>query len=92
VTPLVLDIKQAAAALSVSEWTLRRYIEDGLLPTVQMPSAKHPGERSRRVLIAVTDLEAFVANLPRSTSPEPDEQLSAAARKRWALRTVEGFK
>ncbi len=59
-TPLVLDVKSAAAAIGVSPWVLRRYIDDGLLPTVKFPSAKHPGEVSRRVLIAVADLEAFV--------------------------------
>ena len=60
-TPLVLDVNAAAKMIGVSPWVLRRYIDDGLLPTVKFPSAKHPGERSRRVLIAVADLEAFVA-------------------------------
>jgi len=59
--PLVLDVKAAAAYIHVSPWVLRRFIDDGLLPTVKYPSAKHPGERSRRVLIAVADLDAFVA-------------------------------
>jgi predicted site-specific integrase-resolvase len=61
VTPLVLDVKQAAAFIGVSTWVLRRYIDTGLLPTVQYPSAKFPGERSRRTLLAVSDLEAFVS-------------------------------
>ena len=60
-TPLVLDVKAAAATIGVSPWVLRRYIDDGLLPTVQFPSAKYPGEKSRRVLVAVRDLEEFVA-------------------------------
>jgi hypothetical protein len=60
-TPLVLTRKEAAAALRVSVWILDRYIADGLLPTVTLPSTKHPGEKNRRVLIAVADLEAFVA-------------------------------
>ena len=33
----------------------------GLIPTVKLPSTKHPGEDNRRVLVAVSDLEKFVA-------------------------------
>jgi predicted site-specific integrase-resolvase len=57
--PLCLDFKSAAASLGVSVWTLRRYVEDGLLPVVKFPSAKHDGEQSRRVLISYDDLKAF---------------------------------
>lgn len=60
-TPLCLDLKSAAASIGVSVWTLRRYVEDGLIPTVKFPSPKNDGELSRRVLIAVSDLQAFVA-------------------------------
>lgn len=60
VTPLCIDRKEAAHALGVSEWVLDRYIADGLLPVVRLPSTKHDGEQSRRVLIAVADLEKFV--------------------------------
>lgn len=59
--PLCVDVKRAAASIGVSVWVLRDYIDRGLLPTVKFPSTKHPGENSRRVLIAVADLEAFVA-------------------------------
>jgi predicted site-specific integrase-resolvase len=58
--PLCLDLKSAAASLGISVWVLRRYIEDKLIPTVKFPSAKNAGEQSRRVLIKVADLEAFV--------------------------------
>lgn len=60
--PLVLTVtrKEAAAALRVSVWVLDRYIADRVLPTVKFPSSKRFGEESRRVLIAVSDLEAFV--------------------------------
>ena len=61
VAPLCVDVKQAAVVLGVSVWVVRRYIEDGILPTVKFPSVKYPGQSSRRVLIAVTDLDAFVA-------------------------------
>lgn len=59
-TPLCLDVKAAAASLGVSVWVLRNWIDEGLLPTVKFPSTKHPGERSRRVLISADDLKAFV--------------------------------
>ena len=59
-TPLCLDRKAAAAALCVSLWTLDQYIADGQLPTVKLPSSRHPGELSRRVLISADDLKAFV--------------------------------
>jgi hypothetical protein len=60
VNPLVVDRKTAAAAIGTSVWMLDRYIADGLLATVKYPGV-YDGEKSRRVLIAVSDLEAFVA-------------------------------
>lgn len=59
-TPLCLDVKSAAASIGVSVWTLRSWIDEGLLPTVKFPSSKHPGEMSRRVLVSADDLKAFV--------------------------------
>ncbi len=58
--PLVLSRKEAALALNVSVWVLDRYIADKLLPVVSLPSTKYPGEMSRRIVVAVADLEAFV--------------------------------
>jgi predicted site-specific integrase-resolvase len=60
VTPLCVDRREAAKALGVSLWTLDQFIADGTLPVVKLPSSRHVGEQSRRVLIAVTDLEKFV--------------------------------
>lgn len=60
-TPLVVDVKTAASLIGVSVWTIREYVASGELPVVKMPATKGPETRSRRVLIAVTDLEAFVA-------------------------------
>jgi hypothetical protein len=62
-TPLCLDVKDAAAALGISTSALRGLIELGVVPVVKFPSASatHRGERSRRVLISVADLEKFVA-------------------------------
>jgi hypothetical protein len=59
--PLCVDVPAAAVALGVGTSSLRRWIESGELPVVKFPSEKHDGEKSRRVLIAVADLEAFVA-------------------------------
>ena len=59
-TPLCVDVRTAAASLGVSTWVLRRWIVEGLLPTVKFPSTRYNAEPSRRVLIAVSDLEAFV--------------------------------
>jgi predicted site-specific integrase-resolvase len=61
VNALCVDRKTAATALGVSPWVLDRYIADGLLPVVKLPSTRHDGETSRRVLIAVSDLEALVS-------------------------------
>ena len=60
-TVRVVDVKGAAALLCVSEWVLRRYIDDGLLATFKLPSAKNAGERNRRVLILVSEIDAFIA-------------------------------
>jgi hypothetical protein len=60
-TPLVLTRKEAAATLRVSVWMLDRYIADGALKTLKLPSPKRPGKENRRVLIAMADLEEFVA-------------------------------
>ena len=60
-TRLVVGVKEGAAILGVSQWVFRNLIADGLLPTVRFPSAKCPGESNRRILVAVADLEAFVA-------------------------------
>lgn len=58
--PLCVDVKTAAKAIGVSPWVVRHYIASGLIATFSPPSTKHPGETTRRVLIAVADLEAFV--------------------------------
>lgn len=61
-TPLCLDVKEAAASIGLSTSVLRGLIDQGLIPVIKFPSAsaKHQGEKSRRVLIAVVDLEKFV--------------------------------
>jgi excisionase family DNA binding protein len=48
---LVLDIKQAAHALSMSPWTIRRYITVGKLKAVRI---------GRRVLVEPKELQRLV--------------------------------
>jgi excisionase family DNA binding protein len=59
-TVRLLDVDQAAAYLGVSVWTVRSLIADKHLSTVKMPSVKHRGETTRRVLLDVRDLDAAV--------------------------------
>ena len=57
---LCVDVEAAALALGVGKSAIRRWIESGDLPCVKFPSERHAGETSRRVLLAVADLEKFV--------------------------------
>jgi len=59
--PLCVDVRQAAEMIGMSTWAVREYIATGELPTVKLPSTKGAESRSRRVLIAVDDLRAFIA-------------------------------
>jgi hypothetical protein len=88
-TPLAVGVEQAAALIGVSKNVVREYIKLGLLPVVKLPSASsdHRGERSRRVLIAVADLEAFV-DQHRVLAPAPDARLSEAAVEGWRRSPV----
>lgn len=61
ITPLCVDVEHAAQVLGVGTSSVRRWIETGELPVIKFPSEKKTGERSRRVLIAMTDLELFIA-------------------------------
>lgn len=58
---LLVDVRQAASMLGVSVWTVREYVAAGDLATVKLPSTKGTAPRSRRVLISVDDLRAFIA-------------------------------
>ena len=82
---LVVDIPTAAEIIGASESDVRRWIADGLLPCVRYPSSRRPGEPSRRILVAVADLAAFVAR-HRETQPAPNAALSEAMTRRWRER------
>jgi excisionase family DNA binding protein len=58
----LLSVEGAAELLSISKWTVRSYIRDGKLQPVRI---------GRRVLLAETELERFVAESqgPKAASP-----------------------
>jgi Helix-turn-helix domain len=58
--PIAVSVEVGAEMIDVSPTTFRSYIDQKLIPVVELPSAKHHGEKSRRVLILVDDLRAFV--------------------------------
>jgi len=66
VTPLCVGVKEAAAMLNVSAWTIRQWIASGELPTVKLPSVKYEGEQGKRILIHVDDLRNFVSSRPKA--------------------------
>jgi predicted site-specific integrase-resolvase len=67
-TPICLTVQEAAEAIGMSPSVLRSYIDAGLLPVIKFPSTKHQNETSRRVLVSVEDLRAFVERC-RVTEP-----------------------
>jgi excisionase family DNA binding protein len=48
---MVLDVKEAGAALSISPWTIRKYITDGKLRAIRI---------GRRVLVEPAELRRLV--------------------------------
>ncbi len=58
--PICIDVPSVALALGVGTSSVRKWIDSGELPIVKFPSDKHANEKSRRILIAVADLAAFV--------------------------------
>lgn len=83
---LAVDIPHAAEMIGANASDVRGWIASGLLPCVKFPSTRRPGERSRRILIAVADLETFVREHRSTTAPEPNAALSQAAVRRWRER------
>jgi hypothetical protein len=70
ITPRLLNMRQAAAYLGCSFWTVRDYVLQGLIPVVDMPPLRpRDGDRQRtalrRVLIDRADLDAFVESRKR---------------------------
>lgn len=70
ITPRLLNMRQAAAYLGCSFWTVRDYVLQGLIPVVDMPPVRaREGDRQRkalrRVLIDRADLDAFIESRKR---------------------------
>lgn len=84
---LAVDVRRAAEMIGANESDVRGWIASGRLPCVRYPSTRNPGEPSRRILIAVSDLEEFVRQ-HRGASPEPNVALSRAAVDRWRKSDV----
>jgi hypothetical protein len=84
---LAVDVPRAAVMIGANASDVRGWIASGLLPCVKFPSTRRPGEPSRRILIAVADLEEFVRR-HRDTAPEPNAALSQAAVRRWRERAA----
>jgi excisionase family DNA binding protein len=58
------DVKQAAALLGISPWTVRAYVRDGKLIPVRI---------GRRVLLEEVELERFIADGKKPKDPrQPD--------------------
>jgi excisionase family DNA binding protein len=55
--PLAISIRDAALALSLSPWTVRKYIAKGIIPSVRI---------GRRVLIEPSKLEKLIAQNRRN--------------------------
>lgn len=80
VEPRLLNMRQAAAYLSVSYWSLRDYVSAGLIPAVELPplrprEGERPRQTLRRVLIDRADLDAFIDS--RKTGCSQDIQSRA---------------
>jgi excisionase family DNA binding protein len=64
-SPRLLDLKQAAAYLGVSYWTVRDWVLAGRVPAISLPGLRpREGARARqtlrRALVDLADLDAFV--------------------------------
>jgi hypothetical protein len=59
-TGRLLNVDDAAQYLSVSTRLVRVFVADGHLHPVRLPSCRHQGERSRRLLFDRADLDLFI--------------------------------
>lgn len=71
-SPLLVDLRQASALLSVSSRAVQQLVYDGHLPSVKV---------GRRRLIASADLEAFVDRLRQEGTRPADLAVVSGGRK-----------
>ena len=65
VPPRLLNLEAAADYLGISYWSVRDYVLQGLIPTIDLPPKRpRPGDRPRtqlrRVLVDREDLDRFI--------------------------------
>ncbi len=64
----LLDLRSAAAYLSVSYWTVRDFILNGTIPSVKLPCPRaRDGRTIRRVLIDRNDLDRLIEDWKETT-------------------------
>lgn len=66
VQPRLMSLPDSARYLGVSEWSLRSWMEDGLIEPVNLPSVRKTQEKNRRLIFDRLDLEAFADARRRS--------------------------
>lgn len=74
-TVRLLSLRQAAAYVGCSYWSIRDWCLGGILPTVDLPplrarGGERPRTRLRRVLIDRVDLDAFIERHKRKQARE----------------------
>jgi hypothetical protein len=79
----VVGVEDAARLLGCDPSQVRRWVADGCLPSVRYPSVRVPGASSRRILIAVADVERFVEAHRTAAPALPNPALSAASVRGW---------
>lgn len=67
---MLWNVKEAGSALSLSPWTIRRYISDGKLRTVRM---------GRRVLVEPAECRRFVEECRKALRPRASREVPAGA-------------
>ena len=70
VSARLVGLRVAANYLAVSVWTVRDYVQQGLIPLVELPALRpREGERHRgtlrRVLVDLRDLDVFIESRKR---------------------------
>lgn len=69
----LLNVREAAAYIGVSVWSLRGLAATGALPCVEFPSPAEPrrtGRSIRKLLFDVRDLDGFIESSKRTRSAE----------------------
>ena len=73
----LLNLHDAAVYLGVSYWTVRDYVQEGILPQVKLPCARRRAKGgavirragdvdARRILVDIVDLDALIARRKES--------------------------